>query len=62
MTPGKQQQQLVLSLAQWGGVFRCLLHLPDAQTELEPLRGGFLRKTGGKPELPDVGTNHYRAV
>ena len=57
VTPGEQQQELVLSLAQGGGIFRRLLHLPDAQAELKPLGGGLLRQAGRKPELADVGTD-----
>jgi hypothetical protein len=57
VTPGEQQQEFVLSLAQGGGIFRRLLHLPDAQAELKPLGGGLLRQAGGQAELADVGTD-----
>ncbi|KJV25367.1 hypothetical protein VI01_23720 [Pantoea sp. SM3] len=57
MTPGEQQQEFILSLAQGGGIFHRLLRLPDAQAEFKPLSGGLLRQAGGKPEFTDVRTH-----
>ena len=42
MTPGEQQQEFILPLAEGGGIFCRLFHLPDAQAELKPLSGGLL--------------------
>lgn len=62
MTPGEQQQEFILPLAEGGGIFCRLLHLPDAQAELKPLCGGLLRQASSKPELADVGTDRNGPV
>lgn len=62
VTPGEQQEKLILPLAQRSRIFRRLLRLPDAQAELKPLGGGLLRQAGGKPEFADVGTDRHGPV
>ncbi len=62
MTPGEQQQEFILPLAEGGGIFCRLLHLPDAQAELKSLCGGLLRQASSKPELADVGTDRNGPV
>ncbi|GME41214.1 hypothetical protein ACJ2_28010 [Pantoea sp. QMID2] len=62
VTSCKQQQQLVLSLAQVGGVSGGLFGLPDAQAELKPLSGGLLRQACGQMEFTDVGTGNNGGI
>lgn len=62
MSPGKQKQHFILSLAQGGGVFCCLFGLPHAQAELKAFSRSFLRQACGQPEFTDVGKANNRAL
>jgi len=62
MTPGEQQQQLILSLAQGGGIFCGLFSLPHTQAELKPLSCGLLRQARGQTEFTDGRAGYYRLM
>lgn len=62
MSPGKQKQQFILSLAKGSGVFCCLFGLPHAQAELKAFSGSFLRQACGQPEFTNVGKADNGAI